>query len=408
VTGFAAGLSENPELVQAVQEAVAQVRAGLGAGGPPDLVLLFVTPHHRSLVPEAAKFVRDALRPGTLLGCAAESIVGGSREVERSPGLSLWAGRTGPATPFHLTVTDTPDGPTITGWPDGLDEASAVLVLADPFSFPAVDLLARMDEEHPGIPLVGGMALASPEPGENQLVIDDRVVDAGAVGVLLGPAVQVTTVVSQGCRPIGDPFVVTRADGPVVYEMGGRPPLDRLKEVAAQSSEADLALLKRGLHLGRVIDEHKDSFGAATSSSEASSPARARPVPSRSTTGSRWVPPPSSRCATPPPPTRTCATWSATGRPTLPSSSPATAAGCACSPDLTTTPPWCATAWAAPRWPACSAPERSAPSVAATSSTASPPRWRSSPRRAARPSPEPRVRNPLRRLRRGPRFAAYG
>jgi len=260
VTAFAAGLSENPELVQAVQEAVAQVQAGLGAGGPPDLVLLFVTPHHRSLVPEAAKFVQDALHPGTLLGCAAESIVGGSREVERSPGISVWAGRTGPATPFHLTVTDTPDGPTITGWPDDIGGASAVLVLVDPFSFPPADLLARMDEDHPGTPLVGGMALASPEPGENQLVIDDRVVDAGAVGVLLGPAVEVTTVVSQGCRPIGDPFVVTRAEGPVVYEMGGRPPLERLKDVAAQSNEADLVLLKRGLHLGRVIDEHKDSF----------------------------------------------------------------------------------------------------------------------------------------------------
>jgi len=261
VTAFAAGLSENPELVQAVQEAVAQVRAGLGAGGPPDLVLLFVTPSHRSLVPEAAKFVQDALHPGTLLGCAAESIVGGGREVERSPGISLWAGRTGPVTPFHLTVTDTPDGPTIIGWPDGIQEASGVLLLADPFSFPTADLLSRMDEDHPGTPLVGGMALASPEPGENQLVIDDRVVDAGAVGVLLGPAVHVTTVVSQGCRPIGDPFVVTRAEGPVVYEMGGRPPLERLKEMAATSSEADLALLKRGLHLGRVIDEHRDSFG---------------------------------------------------------------------------------------------------------------------------------------------------
>jgi len=261
VTAFAAGLSENPELVQAVQEAVAQVRAGLGPGRPPDLVLLFVTPHHRSLVPEAAKWVRQALGPGTILGCAAESIVGGAREVERSPGVSLWAGRTGPAVPFHLVVTDTPDGPTMTGWPDRIDGASAVLLLADPFSFPALDLLSRMDEDYPGLPLVGGMAMASPEPGENQLVIDDRVVDNGAVGVLLGPGVVVTTLVSQGCRPIGEPFVVTRAEGPLVYEMGGRPPLERLNDVAAQSSESDRALLQRGLHLGRVIDEHKETFG---------------------------------------------------------------------------------------------------------------------------------------------------
>ena len=260
MTAFAAGLSENPELVQAVQEVVAQVRLGLDGDEPPDLALLFVTPHHRSLVPEAAKFVRESLRPVTLLGCAAESIVGGSREVERSPGVVLWAGRTGPATAFHLEVTETPDGPTITGWPDTIADASAMLVLADPFSFPAADLLERMDEDHPGLPLIGGIALASPEPGENQLVLDDRVVDYGAVGVLLGPRVEVTSVVSQGCRPVGEPFVVTKAEGAVVYELGGRPPLERLRDLTAHVGDLERGLLRRGLHLGRVIDEHKDSF----------------------------------------------------------------------------------------------------------------------------------------------------
>ena len=260
MTAFAAGLSESAELVQAVQEAIAQVRTGLGEGAPPDLAMLFVTPHHRSLVPEAVKFVQHGLRPGTIIGCAAESVVGGRREVERSPGVALWAGRTGPAAPFHLDMTDTPDGPTIIGWPQDIERASGMLLLADPFSFPAVDLLERMDADHPGLPLVGGMVLASQEPGDCQLVIDDLVFERGAVGVLLGPAVEVATVVSQGCRPIGEPFVVTKADGPVIHEMGGRPPLERLKDIAAQLSEAEQGMLRRGMHLGRVIDEHKEHF----------------------------------------------------------------------------------------------------------------------------------------------------
>ncbi len=260
MTAFAAGLSESTELVQAVQEVIVQVRTALGGGDPPDLALLFVTPHHRSLVPEAAKFVQQGLRPGTLIGCAAESVVGGSREVERSPGVALWAGRTGAATSFHLKITETPDGPTITGWPDDIGGASGMLLLADPFSFAAGDFLQRMDEDHPGLPLVGGMALASPDPGDCQLVIDDRVVESGAVGVLLGPGVEVTAVVSQGCRPIGEPFVVTKAEGAVIHELGGRPPLERLKATAAQLSEVEQGMLQRGMQLGRVIDEHKDTF----------------------------------------------------------------------------------------------------------------------------------------------------
>lgn len=260
MTAFAAGLSENPELVQAVHEAVAQVREGLGAGGPPDLALLFVTPHHRSLVPEAAKFVRETLRPVTLLGCAAESIVGGRREVEQSPGVSLWAGRTGPVAPFHLTVTITPDGPTITGWPDDIETASGMIVLADPFSFPTPDFLERLDADQPGLPLVGGMALVGADPGDNRLILNGDVLDEGAVGALLGRGVQVSTVVSQGCRPIGSPYVVTRADGNVVYELAGRPPLERLKTLAATMSEGEVTLLNRGVHLGLVIDEHKATF----------------------------------------------------------------------------------------------------------------------------------------------------
>ncbi len=260
VVAFAAGLSENPELVQAVQEAVAQVRQGLGAGPPPDLALLFVTAHHRSLVPEAAKFVRAGLGPGTLVGCAAQSIVGGRREVEQSPGVSIWAGRTGPVQPFHLEVTITPDGPTLTGWPDEIDSSSGMLVLADPFSFPTPDFLERLDEDHPGLPLVGGMALVGTEPGDNRLVLDDQVVDEGAVGALLGPGVRVSTVVSQGCRPVGSPYVVTRAEGNVVFELAGQPPIERLKSLAASMSQAERTLLNHGVHLGLVIDEHKASF----------------------------------------------------------------------------------------------------------------------------------------------------
>ena len=37
----------------------------------------------------------------------------------------------------------------------------------------------------------------------------------------IGREVEVSTVVSQGCRPIGDPFVVTKAEEDVVHELGG-------------------------------------------------------------------------------------------------------------------------------------------------------------------------------------------
>jgi small ligand-binding sensory domain FIST len=72
--------------------------------------------------------------------------------------------------------------------------------------------------------------------------------------------VQLTTVVSQGCRPIGTPLVVTRAHGTLMHELAGEPPLHRLIEQAQDLPQGDIALINRGLQLGVVIDEHKLEF----------------------------------------------------------------------------------------------------------------------------------------------------
>lgn len=260
---FAAALSQHPDFAVATGDVVGRVLEALGdPDSPPDLAMLFVTPVHAPVIGDIVKTINATLRPTTMLGCAAVSVVGGEKEVERGPGISLWAGRTGTVTPFHLTVAQSPDGLTFTGWPEAIpDDASALLLLPDPFTFPTDDLLRRMEEDRPGLPVVGGMASAARAPGGNRLVIDDRVVTSGAVGAFLGPQVEVSTVVSQGCRPVGSPFVVTRAEQNIVYELAGRSAVERLQEVAAGLSDEDRELLADLVQIGRVIDENKLDFG---------------------------------------------------------------------------------------------------------------------------------------------------
>jgi small ligand-binding sensory domain FIST len=260
---FAAALSEHPDAAVATGDVVGRVLEGLGdPDSPPDLAMVFVTPVHAAALGEIAKTITATLAPGTLLGCAAVSVVGGEREVERGPGIALWAGRTGPVTPFHLSGAASHDGLVITGWPETMpDEVSALLLIPDPFTFPTDELLRRLEEDRPGMPVVGGMASAARAPGGNRLVIDDRVVSAGAVGAFLGPGVEVATVVSQGCRPVGSPFVVTRADQSIVYELAGKSAIERLQEVAAALPDEDRELLAEMVQIGRVIDENKLDFG---------------------------------------------------------------------------------------------------------------------------------------------------
>jgi small ligand-binding sensory domain FIST len=89
------------------------------------------------------------------------------------------------------------------------------------------------------------------------LVLDGAMTNHGAVGVLLGDGAGIEPVVSQGCRPIGRPYAVTRTEQNIVFELGGEPAYTRLTDLAATLSEEEVTLLHDGVLLGVVVDEHK-------------------------------------------------------------------------------------------------------------------------------------------------------
>ena len=80
------------------------------------------------------------------------------------------------------------------------------------------------------------------------------------VGVALTGNLKVDTVVSQGCRPIGKPFVITKGERNVIHELGGKPALERLHETYQSLPAEDEPLARQSLFVGRVIDEYKKSF----------------------------------------------------------------------------------------------------------------------------------------------------
>jgi small ligand-binding sensory domain FIST len=55
---------------------------------------------------------------------------------------------------------------------------------------------------------------------------------------------------------IGHPYIVTGADGALITELGGRPPLQRLREIIDRLPRDEQKLVSRGLQIGIVVDEH--------------------------------------------------------------------------------------------------------------------------------------------------------
>jgi small ligand-binding sensory domain FIST len=259
VSAFACGLSEHPVPSQAVGEAVGQVLEALDDERP-DLVMVFASPHHIGAFEDMAPAVRALLEPAVLLGGSAGAVIGGAREVEDSPALSIFAARL-PATvltPVRLEVVETPDGQSLVGWPD--EPEGTLLLLADPFSFPADAFLERVNDDLPGLQVIGGLASAAMHPGGNRLVLDEQITNTGAVGALVNGGIEVRTLVSQGCRPVGKPYVVTKAERNFIFELGGRPALERLQETAAAASDEERELMRRGLQIGCVVDEARLEF----------------------------------------------------------------------------------------------------------------------------------------------------
>jgi small ligand-binding sensory domain FIST len=167
--------------------------------------------------------------------------------------------------PMRLNFERTSEGGVIVGWPDQLSgdwpTDATLMVLAEPFTFPADYLLERLNADRPGVQVLGGMASGGWEPGQNRLVDREGEIDSGAIAVLVHGNVRVRSIVSQGCRPIGRHFVITKAEQNVIQELSGQPALERLQQVFAELSESDQALVRQGLHVGRVMNEYQDKFG---------------------------------------------------------------------------------------------------------------------------------------------------
>src|SRR5436305_1661694 len=121
---FAAALSTADKTGTAGDEVARAAVTVLGRD--PALAVAFFSPHHAANAAELASVLAERTGAKAVIGVLGESVIGGSREIEDRPAVSLWvAAWDEPVSvdPFHLVLEETPDGSTLLGWPDALLEA---------------------------------------------------------------------------------------------------------------------------------------------------------------------------------------------------------------------------------------------------------------------------------------------
>jgi small ligand-binding sensory domain FIST len=259
---FASALSTEPDSSKALAATASDLASGL-AGRKPDLVAVFVSHHHGEAIESLGASVAQRTGARNVIGCTGESIVGTSQEIERGPALSLWAGVM-PDTelrPFTARATQEGDKFHFSALPDVRDARRAgILLLADPFTFPASEYLEAINDAMPGVPVVGGMASGGSGPGQNLLLTQDGIVESGAVGMVIEGGIEVRSIVSQGCRPVGKPYVITGCKDNFILKLGGKTALQALMEIIPELSPEDRTLLQNRPFIGLAIDANKSSF----------------------------------------------------------------------------------------------------------------------------------------------------
>ena len=134
------------------------------------------------------------------------------------------------------------------------------ICLADPITSDVNKFLHAVNDGYKGLPVVGGLASGGVMNMPNWLCLNNNVYTEGMIGVAMTGDIEFDIVVSQGCRPIGKPYVITRADNNVLFELAGRSSLQVVRELLQELPEEDRLLAEQSLSVGLVMNEQKTSF----------------------------------------------------------------------------------------------------------------------------------------------------
>ncbi|WP_413168426.1 FIST N-terminal domain-containing protein [Capilliphycus salinus ALCB114379] len=277
-------LSKRPSLEAAIDEVVEQTTKALPAS--PNFGLVFISSAFASEYSRLMPLLQERLNLNAIIGCGGGGIVGmnansQAEEIEGEPALSLSLAHLPGVKvhPFHLSSEGLPDlDSPPQQWVDliGVDPAEQpqFILLVDPFYNRINDLLQGLDYAYPGSVKVGGLASGGLSNITGVFYAREHY-QAQVVGVALSGNLVLETIVAQGCRPIGEPYRVTKGERNIILQLeeessssefslspSGKSlsPLEALQELIQYLSEADRQLAQNSLFIGVVRDEFKQQL----------------------------------------------------------------------------------------------------------------------------------------------------
>jgi small ligand-binding sensory domain FIST len=247
---------------ESVTQVAREARAELGA--EVTCAVVFFSPDYTANLADFLELVRVYGQASLLLGCSAGGLVGPGAEAENQAGFSLLL-LSLPRTrvqvcEFSQAQVEAGSGPAFWHLESGVgtEEVDGWIVLTNPVRFDAERWLAEWNQAYPGVPAIGGMA--SGEAEQIVLCRDGRIIDGDCLALSLSGGLSLRAIVSQGCRPIGEPLTITGAKEKWLLTLGSKPAYTVLNNVFNSLSQPEKDRARHNLFAGLALSEYVEDF----------------------------------------------------------------------------------------------------------------------------------------------------
>jgi small ligand-binding sensory domain FIST len=253
-----AGQSSSPSTEQAVAEAAATAMAQAGVPRADAVVVFFTVEHARHSHTLFSTLTRIT---GTdrIVGSSAAGILTGSGEVEGQYGIAVlvFSSDEIQSRPFLFQPLRERDGEVgakiaQTLAPGGL--SSLLILFPDTYHGRPDQLLQALEQQAGFCPVVGAGSSENGIAQATYQLCGEECASNSVAGAQLSGSFEMAIDITQGCQPITEPLVITRADKNLIFEINHRPALEifsqLLKGPLAQDLRRALMFLFVGLPAG--------------------------------------------------------------------------------------------------------------------------------------------------------------
>ena len=257
------GQSSDASTARAVTDAVEQGLAQAGVSHA-DAALVFFSAEHSARERELVETIRRAAGTDRIAGCSAAGVLTSNGEVEGGRGLAVMVVSSDqlecqPLLFKPLRERDGDIGAELAAVAAPTEASGSLVTLfPDTYNGQPQRLLESLHDERGFTPVIGAGASENGAAQATYQLSSAGVTSNAVAGLYLNGSFQSHIEITQGCQPITDPMVITKAERNLIYEIDERPALEvfagLLKGPLAEDLRRALMVLFVGLPADRLIN----------------------------------------------------------------------------------------------------------------------------------------------------------